>query len=295
MMDSWMGKNVHWSNASYYTFCLLSNHTDPAQIEKKATALIDKYVPKDNQYFTKFYLQPLSQVYLQSQDLRDNMSTREGNIKTVKTVFFLSFLIIMIACINYMNLATARSQKNAKEVGINKVLGAHRNQIKFRFYIETGIIAFLSITVGIILALVALPTFNHIIGSGLAVPHLFTLENMGICLTIWLIITLVGGSYPAFIMANIPSLSLMKNVITQGKIAQYLRKGLVIFQFTCSIILIIGVIIISLQMRHISKKDLGYQATNIVTIPIRSVPSMDKLKNIKESIQKLTGTVSIAT
>ncbi|MFD2903376.1 ABC transporter permease [Sphingobacterium anhuiense] len=295
MMDSWMGKNVHWSNASYYTFCLLSTHTDPAQIEKKATALIDKYVPKDNQYFTKFYLQPLSQVYLRSQDLRDNMSTREGNIKTVKTVFFLSFLIIMIACINYMNLATARSQKNAKEVGINKVLGAHRNQIKFRFYIETGIIAFLSITVGIILALVALPTFNHIIGSGLAVPHLFTLENIGICLTIWLIITLIGGSYPAFMMANIPSLSLMKNIITQGKIAQYLRKGLVIFQFTCSIILIIGVIIISLQMRHISKKDLGYQPTNVVTIPIRSVPSLDNLKNIKESIQKLTGTVSIAT
>jgi len=137
--------------------------------------------------------------------------------------------------------------------------------------------------------------FNHIIGSGLAVPHLFTLENIGICLTIWLIITLLGGSYPAFMMANIPSLSLMKNIITQGKIAQYLRKGLVIFQFTCSIILIIGVIIISLQMRHISKKDLGYQPTNIVTIPIRSVPSMDKLKNIKESIQKLTGTVSIAT
>lgn len=295
MMDSWMGKNVHWSNASYYTFCLLSTHTDPAQIEKKATALIDKYVPKDNQYFTKFYLQPLSQVYLRSQDLRDNMSTREGNIKTVKTVFFLSFLIIMIACINYMNLATARSQKNAKEVGINKVLGAHRNQIKFRFYIETGIIAFLSITVGIILALVALSTFNHIIGSGLAVPHLFTLENIGICLTIWLIITLIGGSYPAFMMANIPSLSLMKNIITQGKIAQYLRKGLVIFQFTCSIILIIGVIIISLQMRHISKKDLGYQPTNVVTIPIRSVPSLDNLKNIKESIQKLTGTVSIAT
>lgn len=295
MMDSWMGKDLYWSNASYYTFCLLNNHADPAQIAKKTTALIDKYIPKENQYFTQFYLQPLSQVYLQSQNLRDNMSTREGNMKTVKTVFFLSFLIILIACINYMNLATARSQKNAKEVGINKVLGAHRNQIKFRFYIETGIIAFLSITLGIVLALVALPLFNHVIGSGIAVSNLFTLENIGICLTIWLIITLVGGSYPAFMMANIPSLSLMKNIITQGKVTHYLRKGLVIFQFTCSIILIIGVIIISLQMRHISRKDLGYQPTNIVTIPISAVPSMDKLKNIKESIQKLTGTVSIAT
>src|SRR5690606_16432612 len=295
MMDSWMGKNVHWSNASYYTFCLLNSNANPTDIEQKTTAFIEKYVPKDRQYYTNFFLQPLSQVYLHSQDLRDNMSTRTGNINAVETVFILAMLIIFIACINYMNLATARSQKNAKEVGVNKVLGAHRSQIKFRFYMETGILSFFSICLGLLLATSVLSVFNTIIGTNIHVAQLFSLENIGIALLIWLVITLVGGSYPAFLMANIPSLSLMKNIITQSNIAQYIRKGLVVFQFTCSIVLIIGVIIISLQMRHVADKDLGYQPSNIVTIPIRSINTMDKFNTIKQSIQNLSGTASIAT
>ena len=295
MMDSWMGKNVHWSNASYYTFCLLNSNANPKDIEQKTTAFIEKYVPKDRQYYTNFFLQPLSQVYLHSQDLRDNMSTRTGSIDAVKTVFILAMLIIFIACINYMNLATARSQKNAKEVGVNKVLGAHRSQIKFRFYMETGILSFFSICLGLLLATSVLSVFNTIIGTNIHVAQLFSLENIGIALLIWLVITLVGGSYPAFLMANIPSLSLMKNIITQSNIAQYIRKGLVVFQFTCSIVLIIGVIIISLQMRHVADKDLGYQPSNIVTIPIRSINTMDKFNTIKQSIQNLSGTASIAT
>lgn len=295
IMDSWMGKNVHWSNASYYTFCLLNSNANPADIERKTTAFIDTYVPKDRQYYTHFILQPLSQVYLHSQDLRDNMSTRTGSIQAVKTVFVLAMLIILIACINYMNLATARSQKNAKEVGVNKVLGAHRNQIKFRFYMETGIMCFLSICLGLALSASTLSLFNAIIGTNIGLAQLFSLENMGIALLIWFTITLLGGSYPAFLMANIPSLSLMKKIITQSKIAQYLRKGLVVFQFTCSIVLIIGVIIISLQMRHVADKDLGYQPTNIVIIPIRSINTMDKFNTIKQSIQNVSGTASIAT
>src|SRR5690606_29705171 len=201
-------------------------------------------------------------------------------------------LIILIACINYMNLATARSQKNAKEVGVSKVLGAHRRQIKFRFYMETGILSFLSICLGLLLSTLALSVFNSIIGTNIHVAQLFNLENIGIALLIWLIITLVGGSYPAFLMANIPSLSLMKNIITHSKIAQYFRNGLVVFQFNCSIVLIIGVIVISLQMRHVADKDLGYQPTNIVTIPIRSINTTDKFNTIKQSIQSLAGTES---
>src|SRR5690606_16072268 len=101
--------------------------------------------------------------------------------------------------------------------------------------------------------------FNSLIGTEIPVSKLFSMENIGISLAIWGIITLIGGSYPAFMMARIPSLSLMKNLATKNPTAQYMRKGLVIFQFTCSIILIIGVIVISLQMRHVSNKDLGYQ------------------------------------
>ncbi len=295
IMDSWMGKNVHWSNASYHTYCLLHPDADPAGVAEKATALIDKYVEKDGQYYTDFFLQPLAQVYLHSADLKDQLSSRKGSFNTVRTVFVLALLIVLIACINYMNLATARSEKNAREVGINKVLGAHRFQIRLRFYLETGIISFFAIAIGLLLAYLTLSVFNSLIGTEIPVSKLFSMENIGISLAIWGIITLIGGSYPAFMMARIPSLSLMKNLATKNPTAQYMRRGLVIFQFTCSIILIIGVIVISLQMRHVSNKDLGYQPTNTLIIPIQSIRTPDKFNTIQQAVMDLAGTESMAT
>ncbi len=295
IMDSWMGKNISWSNASYHTFCLLHPGAQPSDVEQKATALIDRYVPKDNQYYTRFFLQPLAKIHLHSSDLRDGLSNRRGDIATVNTVFILSLLIILIACINYMNLATARSQKNAKEVGISKVLGAHRHQIGLRFYLDTAIITLFAIGIGLLLATVALPAFNTIVGSAIPLPHLVGPANMGIAGLIWLTVTLIGGSYPALLMANIPSLSLMKNILSHGQFAQYIRQGLVVFQFACSIILIIGVFIISRQLRHVAEKDLGYQPANILAVPIQSIGTTEKLNSIKQGIQELAGTESVAT
>ncbi len=295
IMDSWMGKNVYWSNASYQTFCLLRPDADVANVGKKATALIDKYVPKDHQYYIRFFLQPLSKIHLYSADFRDSITKQKGSITTVRTVFLLSILIVIIACINYMNLATARSQKNAKEVGINKVLGAQRSQIKVRFYIETAIITFFAIVVGLGIALVALPAFNQLISDQLNISQLLSLENSLLCFGIWLLVTLVGGSYPAVMMSKIPSLTLMKKLIINSNQANYLRKGLVVFQFTCSSILIIGVIVVSLQMQHVAQKDLGYEPNGIVIVPIRSINSPEKFNNIKASISNLANTDALAT
>ena len=119
IMDSWMGQNVHWSNASYETYILLKKGADPGSIAQEATKLIDKYVEKDNQYYTQFFLQPLSAVHLYSADLTSGVTTRSGNITIIRTLSVLALLVIIIACINYMNLATAKSQKNAKQVGVN--------------------------------------------------------------------------------------------------------------------------------------------------------------------------------
>ncbi|TDS15951.1 ABC transporter permease [Sphingobacterium paludis] len=295
MMDSWMGTNVYWSNASYQTFCLLDGKAIPADVEQKATALIDKYVPKDDQYYTQFFLQPLSKVHLYSADLKDNILRAAGDIASVKMVILLAALVILIACINYMNLATARSQRHAKEVGINKVLGAHPHQIKIRFYLETGLITFFSIGAGLMIALAMAPVFNNLVGSNISATQLFSAENMGLSLALWLVTTLLGGSYPATLMARIPSLSLMKKMTSSKRGMPIFRQGLVLFQFTCSTILIIGVIVISLQMKHVANKDLGYQPSNIMIVPIRSIPSTDKYQSIKKAVEDLAGTVSTAT
>ncbi|KGE15451.1 ABC transporter permease [Sphingobacterium deserti] len=295
MMDSWMGKNVYWSNASYQTFCLLDEKAVSADIEQKTTALIDKYVEKDDQYYTQFFLQPLSKVHLYSADLKDNVLKSPGNISSVKMVILLAALVLLIACINYMNLATARSQRHAKEVGINKVLGAHPRQIKVRFYLETSLITFFSICLGLIMALGIAPVFNNLVGSSISATQLFSLENIGLCLALWLMTTVLGGSYPATLMARIPSLSLMKKMTSPKRAMPIFRQGLVLFQFTCSTILIIGVIIISLQMKHVANKDLGYQPSNTMIVPIRSISSTEKFNSIKQAVENLASTVSSAT
>lgn len=117
IMDSWMGTNVYWSNASYETYVQLKPDANVADIEKRATSLIEKYVDKEEQYFTKFFFQPLTKIHLYSADVREGYSTRLGNITTIKSLLFLSLLVLFIACINYMNLATANSRKRAKGSG----------------------------------------------------------------------------------------------------------------------------------------------------------------------------------
>ncbi len=295
IMDSWMGKDVYWSNASYQTYCLLDEKAVSTDVEEKATALIDKYIPKENQYYTHFFLQPLSKVHLHSADLKDNILNTSGDIASVRMVMLLATLIIVIACINYMNLATARSQRHAKEVGINKVLGAHPSQIKTRFYLETGMITLFAICAGLLLAMGTVPVFNKLVGANIAVEQLFSSANVILCCALWLITTLLGGSYPATLMANIPSLSLMKKMTSSKRGVPIVRQALVLFQFTCSTILIIGVIIITLQMKHVASKDLGYQPTNVMIVPIRSISSIDKYNSIKQAVESLAGTVSSAT
>src|SRR6185312_11435527 len=119
IMDSWAGKEVYWGNSSYETYCQLQPGGDVQQVQKQTTALVDKYIEKKNQFFTGFLFQPLTDIHLYSADIRAGFSTRIGSIGTVKALLFLSLLVLGIACINYMNLATARSEKRSKGVGVN--------------------------------------------------------------------------------------------------------------------------------------------------------------------------------
>lgn len=293
IMDSWMGKNVYWSNASYQTFCLLHPDANVSAVQRETTALIDKNVPKEHQYFTKFLLQPLSDIHLYSNDVKYSTYSKSGNINSIKVVIALAILILLIACINYMNLATARSQKSAKEVGVNKVLGAKKNQIALRFYAETAIISLISILIGFVLSLILISVFNKLIGSDLSSHDLINAKNLGLAFFIWLTITLIGGSYPALYMAKIPTLILMNKGNLKNNASQLVRKLLVIFQFTCTIVLIICVIIISLQMKHVQEKDLGYEPNNTLAISLNAINSQEEYNAIKNSIRDLSETESL--
>ncbi len=294
IMDSWMGKNVSWSNASFETYCLLQPNANIEQVQKEATALINKYVSKDNQYYTKFFFQPLTDIHLYSSDLREGYSSRLGNISNVKALLFLSLLILLIACINYMNLSTARSQKRSKGVGINKVLGASMRQMLSYFFIETAVLSFISIAVGYILAYLAIPLFRNISGIELSASALYTGPILLSLLIIWVLVTFIAGSYPAFSIARISSLTLMNKSKQKNSFAETLRKGLVVFQFASSVILIIAVIVIVQQMKYVREKDLGYNPKGIVALSIKSVRNKSQIDLSINHLKQLVSVESVS-
>lgn len=294
IMDSWMGKNVYWSNASYETYVQLEPNADVSEIEKQATVLIDKHVDKEGQYFTKFFLQPLTEIHLYSANVREGYSTKLGNITTIKSLLFLSLLVLFIACINYMNLATANSQKRTKGIGMNKVLGANRRQMLSLFYVETGIMVFLSIVIGYSASFLALPLFKSITGNELVFQDLFATPILIRLLIIWILVTLIAGSYPAISMSGISPLILVNKSKKKGSASELVRKGLVVFQFAASIVLIIAVTIILQQMSYIKNKNLGYDPNGIIAVSVKSAETGQQIQSLMKGLERQVNVESIS-
>ncbi|TXD83183.1 FtsX-like permease family protein [Subsaximicrobium wynnwilliamsii] len=294
IMDSWMGTNVYWSNASYETYVQLQPNADVAEIEKRATALIDKNVDKDGQYFTKFIFQPLTKIHLYSADVREGYSTKLGNITTIKSLMFLSLLVLFIACINYMNLATANSRKRAKGIGVNKVLGANRRQMLFLFYVETGILVLVSIIVGYAASFLTLPLFQNVTSSELAFSDLLAAPILVGLLLIWIVVTIIAGSYPAIAMSGISPLILVNKSKKKNSASEYVRKGLVVFQFAASIVLIIAVTIILQQMAFIKNKNLGYDPNGIIAISVKSAENQQQIDAFTKAVEKHSNVESVS-
>ena len=293
IMDTWM-KEESWSNASFETYCLLKPGADAGTTEKLATGLVNKYVEKDAQYYTRFFLQPLTAIHLYSADLRPGYSSRMGNIATVKGLLALSVLILLIACINYMNLATARLQKRTKGIGINKVLGASKRQMLLHFYTETGVVAFVSVLSGYALSFLAFPLFRNITGDDFDASHLSTLPVITSLALVWILVTLLAGSYPAFSMAHISPLALLNKSKQKYSFSNLIRKGLVVFQFAASIALIVAVVVIYQQLQFIGNKNLGYNPTGVVALSVKPTRNSEELSAMLNAMKGLAGVESVS-
>ncbi len=288
ILDSWMGTRVYWSNASYETYVQLEPKVQATQVEALATQLIDTYVPKEGQYFTQFFLQPLPKIHLYSAGIRDGYSTKLGSITTIRGLIFLSVLVLLIACINYMNLATANSRKRKKSIGVNKVLGASQKHMLSLFYVETAILVLVSVVLAFAVSFLVLPWFKNFTGNELYYTDLLEppiLIGLGL---IWLIVTLVAGSYPALSMTGISPLSLLNKSTKKHTASQVVRKGLVVFQFAASIILIIAVTVIVQQMNFIRNKNLGYSPDGVVAVSVKSAENKQQVQNLKNALNQKT-------
>lgn len=286
-------KKPSWDNASFETYCLLKPNTAIASAEAQINQVLDKNIEKENQWYS-FSLQPLERIHLYSEGILNSYASRMGDIKEIRYLSLLAILILLIACINYMNLTTARSQKRSKEVAVNKTLGASFQNLIGRFYIETGLITAISIIIGVGIALMAIPLFNQIVGQNLDISSILNLDFFVTLLIVWGITTIIAGSYPAIYLSRFSPKVIFNRWHGHGKSSGYIRKGLVVFQFTASVILIIGIIVIFLQMKFIHNQKLGFDPDNVIAVSLAGMRNNENTSALKQEFKELGGVSNVS-
>jgi putative ABC transport system permease protein len=281
-------QDSEWTNHNYYTYILLQPHTDAQAFEKKLPDFMKRHHGADAdklQMWETLSLEPLRDVYLKS--TRDGFV--QGNIHNVYIFSIVALFILIIACINFINLTTARSTVRAKEVGVRKVIGAARSQLAGQFIGESVIICWMAFILTLILGSVTLPLFNQLAGKMIS-PGIF---NRGAdILGLFLLSTLIGitaGIYPSLVLSAFRPVSVLKGRFATSTQGLLLRKGLVVFQFTISIILIVGTIIVNSQLQYMRNKDLGFSKDQEMVI----FTNYDKNKDtFKQSLSSIPGVLS---
>lgn len=261
-------KQESWWSANYQTFILLSHQASVSSLESKFNQLLTQQpeieLPNAGDY-VKYNFIPLTDIYLHS-DM--NESEVVGNIQYLYIFSSVALLVLVIACINYINLATAKAADRAKEVGVRKVVGAARAQLFFQFISESAIVTACSFLAAFLLASLALPLFNSLTGKAFELSVIFNLKFTGLCIVLFFFISLTAGAYPALAITAFKPMSVLKGNFKSSTRGIWLRQSLVVFQFSISIILMVSAIVILNQLNFIQEKSLGFKKENIIVIPL---------------------------
>jgi len=271
--------NDMWVSNSFVTYILLKENSPYKLTEEKLVDLIKKYagpqiqlaagvsfddfLEAGNKY--GFFLEPLLDLYLYSE--LENGLGGEGNVTYVYIFSLIAVFVLLIACINFMNLATARSANRAKEVGIRKVLGSVRSQLVLQFLIESIVLSLIATLVALFFINLLMPSFNNLTGKELE----FNLFSDGFSIVALfafvLFVGILAGSYPGFFLASFQPVTVLQGKLARGMRSGKLRSGLVVFQFTISIILFIGTLVVLRQLEYFQNKDLGFNKDRVIVIP----------------------------
>jgi putative ABC transport system permease protein len=276
-VELWPGEQPSWRSSNYPIYLKLRPGTDPVAFEKKLTSdILDNYIlPSMKEAGDKradeikknasLHLQSISDIYLGSYDFDGNIIKNNGDIRIIKLFGFVAIFILIIACINFINLSTAKSANRAKEVGLRKVLGSLRLSLIKQFLTESLLFSFISFILGLLIAWSMLPYFNKLADKSLTIPwnQWWLIPTM---LAAASVIGIIAGLYPSFYLSSFRPISVLKGQVSRGSKSSYLRNGLVVFQFATSIILIIGTVVISKQTQFILNKKLGFDKDQVVLI-----------------------------
>ncbi len=255
-----------WGNNGPRTIIQLRADANPTQVRRKIFRFLDAYNKEQSANFQiRLHMQPYGETYLNSH-FRDG-APDGGRIEYVHLFSLVAVFILLIACINFMNLSTARSMKRAKEIGVRKVMGAPRKDLIRQFLGEALLLAILSSIVALVIITAVLPAFNTLTGKEIALPYAQP-DFWALWASLVAITGLISGSYPALYLSSFNPINVLKGGKnkTSGS-AIWFRKGLVVFQFAASILLIISTMLISRQINYVQKANLGYERQNVLYVP----------------------------
>jgi putative ABC transport system permease protein len=279
-----------WGSSNPLTVVQLNKEIDPVKVEKGIKDFLNRYQPATPELRVELGLQPYREKYLHETFV--NGIPGGGRIEYVRLFTIVAIIILLIACINFMNLSTARSIRRGKEVGVRKVLGAARFRLMVQFAGEALLLTFFAILAAGVLTVLLLPAFNWLSGKDLQLPiqqPVFWLMLSGLLI----ITSLVAGSYPALFMSSLRPVQVLKSKITFSGGAAYLRKGLVVFQFSLSILFIVGMIVIYRQVQYVQTKSPGFDRDNLVYLPIEG-DLLEKYDLFKEKAVTLPGVSAVS-
>ncbi len=282
-------EDTYW-DANYTTFLLLKNKNAIASLQAKLPPFMKKEMQGQGAT-VNFYLEPFTRIHLHSEYAGFEPN---NSITYIYILAAVALLILIIACFTYINLSTARSVERAKEVGVRKVMGAEKQQIFWQFIGESAALCVIAVAISLIAAVLLLPLFNQLTKKQLPVGSLFSLPFIGFIVLAVVCISLLAGSYPAFILSQFQPVKVLKGAFKNTGSAQWLRKSLIVFQFVISVFLIISTFIIQQQLYYIQHKKLGYDREHVIVLKT-GYQLQDRIPLIKQQLKQNPDVVSVSS
>lgn len=298
-------KSTSWVNSGFATYVLLKEGADFTEVEKQFPGMLEKYMGPQIQEaigvsYSEFkaqnafgiYLQPLLDIHLKSDFSNKTEFENGGDIKYVYIFSVIAVFMLIIACINFMNISTATATKRAREVGIRKVLGSNKKQLIVQFITEVFISVVIAITLAIAVCYLALPFFNSLTGKTFAFSQIINLKFALTLAALALTITVLAGAYPAFFLSGFKPITALKSKFSSRKTTS-LRSGLVVFQFVISAGLILATLVVYKQLDFILNKDLGYNKEQVLVIRDAAMMDNTAMQSLKNELAQNSTVKSI--
>ncbi|WP_159476205.1 ABC transporter permease [Dyadobacter sp. 3J3] len=291
-LGPWISSQKNWGNNNiFHTYVKLREGSDAQKFESKLPEFLNRNGGADLKAMgitKQLFIQPVPDIYLKS-DLGGEISPN-GSMTYLYIFGMIAALLLLIACINFMNLSTARSEKRAKEVGVRKAMGAFKISLVYQFLGESMAMSVLALFLSLLFIQVSIPYFNYLTGKNLTING--NLNFVGWIVGITLLTGLLSGIYPAFYLSSFRPISVLKGSLVNNISASVLRKGLVVFQFTVSIILILGAVAIWKQLSFLQTQNLGFSKNQKIIIPLKTPQSQNNFAALKNEIERNFGVIS---